>query len=280
MSKAKEQNNKRPNGEVGCCGIEKQKNCFTESYDFMRRNKKLANKHDLSMSKLDKTSARIKSLFNNRMVIDQMSKRERNKLNKMLRRGQPQRLDELTEAQRKAYDKAQLQDYREVKRKQKWQEIREFLQIGIDIERDDPNPELFRTAKELLDIVDRAETEPSSVSKYEQQKFCTGLDRYIALLKAELKVEQEQLDIEVETGLDDIDKHIILIYQGAEKQAKNNVGGKMKLPSSRKIAAALYRARITTKQYSHTATLKRIRKLREKELIGNPDDTMADEQKQ
>jgi hypothetical protein len=67
--------------------------------------------------------------------------------------------------------------------------------------------------------------------------------------------------------LDDIDKKIIGLYQEAEKRE-----GKIKLPGSRKIADALYEARITPKKYSHTAIQKRTQKLRKSGLIGPPDD--------
>ncbi len=162
----------------------------------MSSNKKQAKKHRHSMSELDEMFARIKSRFKNRMLFDQMSKRELNKLNKMFRRAKPKRLNELTEAERKTYEKEQAKLYREAELEQEWDEIREFLKIGIKIKSDDPSSELFRTAKELLDIVDRAQTEPLSVSKNEQQKFCTGLDRYKELLKAEFKSGKKTAETE------------------------------------------------------------------------------------
>lgn len=74
------------------------------------------------------------------------------------------------------------------------------------------------------------------------------------------------------TSLDDIDKKIILLYQEAEKQAANNPKSKIKMPGSRKIAKAIFKAEITDKEYSHTAIDKRRKKLRDMGLIGHPDD--------
>ena len=143
-------------------------------------------------SELDRMFARIKSRFNNLLFFDQMSPAELKKLNEMWQRRSPKRWDEFTEAEQKALAKEQAQLQRENKREQEWDSIRKFLQRGIDIKSDDPNSELFRTTKELLDIVDRAQKEPLSVSKYEQQKFCTGLDRYKVLLKAELNRQPKE----------------------------------------------------------------------------------------
>ncbi len=144
------------------------------------------------MSKLDKTFAMIESRFENLLFFDQMSPTKLKKLNEMLRRAEPKHLSEATEDERKAHAKEQAQHYREWKREQQWDEIREFLQIGIDIKSDDTNSELYKTAKELQDIVDKSQAEPLLVSKHEKRKFRTVLGRYKALLKAELKAEQEQ----------------------------------------------------------------------------------------
>lgn len=93
----------------------------------------------------------------------------------------------------------------------------------------------------------------------------------IQKISEEYRIEQEQTGID-ENELDDIDKRIVLLYQEGEKEAEKNIGGQIKLPGSRKIAAALHRDGITKKQYSHEGIRKRIRKLREQGLIGHPDD--------
>jgi len=143
------------------------------------------------MSELDKTFAMIESRFENLLFFDQMSPAELKKLNEMWRRSKPKRWDEFTEAEQKALAKEQAQLQRENKREQEWDSIRKFLQMGVDIKRDDPNSELYKTAKELQDIVDKAQAEPLSVSKYERRKFRTGLGRYKALLKAEMKRQRK-----------------------------------------------------------------------------------------
>ncbi len=141
------------------------------------------------MSKVDKMFSRIKSRFKNLLFFDQMSPAELKKLNEMWRRAKPKRWDEFTEEEQKALAEEQAQLQRENQREQEWDSIRKFLQMGIDIKSDDPNSELYKTAKELQDIVDKAQADPLSVSKYEQRKFCTGLDQYKALLKAESKLK-------------------------------------------------------------------------------------------
>lgn len=103
----------------------------------------------------------------------------------------PKRKDELTEGKHKARAKEQGQLQRENEREQGWDNIRKFLQAGTDININNPviESELLRTTKELLDIVDKAQAEPLLVSRYDQQRFYTGLDRCKKLyLKAKQKV--------------------------------------------------------------------------------------------
>lgn len=73
----------------------------------------------------------------------------------------------------------------------KFNKLRKFLHIGIEAKRDDPDSELFRTSKELLDFVDRCESDPSSVRSYEGKKFRTALIRYKELLKGEATSSEE-----------------------------------------------------------------------------------------
>ncbi|GAH23981.1 unnamed protein product, partial [marine sediment metagenome] len=129
----------------------------------------------------------IESQFNISLYLDRMSDCERKKFNEMWRRAKPKHYDDLTEAEQKAYDKSQAELYREAEQARPYNEMRELLQIGINIKSDAPDSELFRTAKELLDMLDRAETEPSSFSTDEKRKLRTRLYQYKALLKAELK---------------------------------------------------------------------------------------------
>lgn len=181
----------------------------------MSSNKKRPNKRGHSMAELDKMFARIKSRFNNLLFFDQMSPAELKKLNEMWRRAKPMRWDDFTEEQQKALAKEQAQLQRENKREQEWDSIRKFLQIGIDIKSDDPNSELYKTAKELQDIVDKAQAESLSVSKYEQQKFCTGFDRYKVLLKAELNRQLKEKP--AETGQKDEGSKIMITARIGEE---------------------------------------------------------------
>jgi hypothetical protein len=101
-------------------------------------------------------------------------------------------------------------------------------------------------------------------------------------IKARLELERQQQPVaekptetgqEIEPdGLDEIDKKIIELYQEAEKQAANKAEGKIKLPGGRKIAKVLFKAGITTKEYSHTTIDNRRKKLRNMGLIGHPED--------
>lgn len=139
------------------------------------------------MSEVDKMCRRIQSQFVISLSRNQMSDSERKKEDEMWRRAKPMRYDELTEAEQKAYDEAQAQCYREAEEARPWDEMRESLQRGIDFKSDYPDSELFRTARELLDILDLGQAEPMSVSQYEKRKFRTCLSRYKALVKAEIK---------------------------------------------------------------------------------------------
>jgi hypothetical protein len=101
-------------------------------------------------------------------------------------------IEELSEDEQAALEGEQELAKQQFEREQKIAMLRSFLQIGIKLKSDDPNSELFRTAKELLDIVDKYESEPSSVSKYEQNKYGTGISRYKELLFAELRKHSEE----------------------------------------------------------------------------------------
>lgn len=64
-------------------------------------------------------------------------------------------------------------------------ETREYLLEGIKRRRDNPDSELFQTAKELLDLFDRIESDPSSVTIYELKHLRTTLSIYEELLIGE-----------------------------------------------------------------------------------------------
>jgi len=98
-----------------------------------------------------------------------------------------------------AYYKDQAESYEELKRDEKWDSIREFLLQIIEKTSNDPDSELHKIAKELLDIVDKAQSEPLSVSRYEMRKCLTGFDRCESLLKAKLEPQQENIHRAAET---------------------------------------------------------------------------------
>lgn len=64
-------------------------------------------------------------------------------------------------------------------------EIRQHLFEGIKRKRGNPESELFQTAKKLLDLFDRIESDPSSVTIYELKNLRTTLSIYEELLIGE-----------------------------------------------------------------------------------------------
>jgi hypothetical protein len=97
----------------------------------------------------------------------------------------PTSYDDMTEEDWQKEHEAQIEGERQLKHEAKFNKVRKFLNIGIEAKRDDPDSKLFQTATELLDFVDRCESDPSSVNRYERKKFRTALIRYKELLKGE-----------------------------------------------------------------------------------------------
>lgn len=97
----------------------------------------------------------------------------------------PASYDDMTEEDWQKEHEAQIEGERQLKHEAKFANIRNFLEISIKLKKDDPYSELFQTSKELLDLVDRFESDPSSVNRYERKKFMTDLIRYKELLKGE-----------------------------------------------------------------------------------------------
>jgi len=54
----------------------------------------------------------------------------------------------------------------------------------------------MKTSKELLDLVDRCESDPSTVNRYERKKFRTDLIRYRELLKGEVTSAEKPAETE------------------------------------------------------------------------------------
>lgn len=115
------------------------------------------------------------------------------------------RWDELTDDERREQAKEQAEAEREDIREQELFKIKQVFQTIIDSKSDDPNSNLFTTAEELLEFVVKYESEPSSVSNYEWNRFeSVLLTRFESLFKAEIKVEQEQSDREAGTEQNNI----------------------------------------------------------------------------
>ncbi len=108
-------------------------------------------------------------------------------------RAEPKRWDELTEDEQNAIAKEQAEAEREFIREQRFLRVKRFLQLIIKAKSDNPNSKLFTTAEEMLEFVVQYESNPSSVSSYEWNRFQTILlTRCESLLNVELKAEQEQ----------------------------------------------------------------------------------------
>lgn len=74
---------------------------------------------------------------------------------------------------------------RERRRELKRACIRNFLGIGRELKKSDPESKLFNLSVELLDYLDRIESDLHSLSGYEWRKLDTGLDTYVSLLRGE-----------------------------------------------------------------------------------------------
>jgi hypothetical protein len=120
-------------------------------------------------------------------------------LQPLWKRAKPKRWEEFTEDEQKALGKEQAEHQQEYEREQRLLKVKRFLQSIIDAKSDAPNSKLFITAEELLEFVVQYETNPSSVSNCEWNRFETILvTRCEALLKAEIKAQQEHSDREAE----------------------------------------------------------------------------------
>jgi len=98
---------------------------------------------------------------------------------------EPKPINEMSEEELESLEKSKAEVERQIIREQRFNRIRHFLQHGIQLKRDDTDSEFYRTAKELLDMVDRFESAPASVKEYQRKKFTTDLMRYKELLKGE-----------------------------------------------------------------------------------------------
>ena len=111
----------------------------------------------------------------------------------------PASYDDMTEEDWQKEYEARKEMERQLKHEAKFNKIRKFLNIGIECKRDDPDSKLFQTATELLYFVDRCESDPSSVNRYERMKFRTALITYKELLKGEATSAEKPTEKERKT---------------------------------------------------------------------------------
>jgi len=80
-------------------------------------------------------------------------------------------------------------ELRELERKHKHEKkcaaIRKFLEMGRELKRGKPESKLFKMSEELLDYLNRIESDPRSLSEYEWKKLDTDLSTYASLLRGE-----------------------------------------------------------------------------------------------
>jgi hypothetical protein len=84
-------------------------------------------------------------------------------------------------------DKALKEEERERRCELKRDCIRKFLEIGRELKKSEPESKLFNLSVELLDYLDRIESDLHSLSGYEWRKLDTLLNTYGSLLRGEAK---------------------------------------------------------------------------------------------
>ncbi len=93
--------------------------------------------------------------------------------------------DKLTDDQLAEMEKYEAEISRQLEHEAKCSNARAYCQLGIKLKANDTDSTLFKTAEELLLIVDKVETDPSSVSPLELRQYKTDLSKYDTLLQAE-----------------------------------------------------------------------------------------------
>ncbi len=89
----------------------------------------------------------------------------------------PIEVDELTDDELTEMKEDEAEINQQLKRKARYDKARLHLQLGMNLKVNDPESKLFKTAEELLDILDRCETDPLSVSQLELRKYKTNLSK-------------------------------------------------------------------------------------------------------
>ena len=111
---------------------------------------------------------------------------------------QPVTWDELTDEELAEMKEGEAEVNRQIKREAERDKARRFLQIGIKLDSNDPESKLFRIAEQLLDVVDKIETDPSLVSQVELSTYRTGLSKYRVLLEARHKRDRAENERAIE----------------------------------------------------------------------------------
>ncbi|HIJ71871.1 MAG TPA: hypothetical protein HPP87_10985 [Planctomycetes bacterium] len=73
----------------------------------------------------------------------------------------------------------------------KFKALRQYFQKGIQRKSNDPNSELFKTAREALGLLDQIEVDISSATDHQMLKYESLFDLYTELLRAELEKPAE-----------------------------------------------------------------------------------------
>jgi hypothetical protein len=129
--------------------------------------------------------------------LAQMSPEDRKEVEESWPNTKPIYASKLTGDELEAYCREQHEAEEALKRDEGWERMRERLLRLTDAVSNHSESELYRTAKELLNTIDKAQAEPSSVSRYESRKFRTDFRRCEALVEAEIRKLKK-----VETGKD------------------------------------------------------------------------------
>lgn len=161
------------------------------------------------------------------------------------------KVDELTDDESAEMKKDEAEINQQLKRKARYDKARLSLRLGMKLKVYDPESKLFKTAEELLLIVDKVETDPSSVSELELRKYKTSKTIYDALLDAEIRKRSKEKPNTEESKLDDVD-----------------IPGKFRTsPMSQTELATLYKGDMTQKKIKamiESGTLRVVKQSRQK----------------
>ncbi len=156
-------------------------------------SKKKGKRQRRSISASDKILGSMDSAFVMQIWLAKMSPAERKEFEESWRN--TPRWSEMTEEEQKACEEEHEKEQAELRDEQRlsegWEHMRRRLLIMTDAISNHPESELYRTVKELLNTVDKAQADPFSVSSYERRKFQTDFLRCKALVEAEIKKFKE-----------------------------------------------------------------------------------------